>query len=156
MSPGMGRSPEARRRRCQEWAHSAGPRRPARCGPRASHSRVSWLAHGLGHEALDDSFAERSEHAAAETADETLYPDEGDAICLVRVSIEQVHPGGLQDFLDVVGLAGLVIMISQYADDWNGASTQILHENFCLTRLADVRQVAAKNEHFRLARYFGK
>src|SRR6266478_3697228 len=113
----MGRSPAARPRRCQEWAHSAVPRRPARCGPRASHSRVSWLAHGLGHEALDDSFAERSEHAAAETADETLYPDEGDAICLVRVSIEQVHPGGLQDFLDVVGVLGNHDYESGQADD---------------------------------------
>jgi hypothetical protein len=48
--------------------------------------------HGLGHKGLKDSLSERREHAAAKTADETLHADECNAICFIRLSIEQVHP----------------------------------------------------------------
>src|SRR6516165_1700913 len=92
------------------------------------------FAHGLGDEALDDTLPERSEHAAAETADETLHPDEGDVVYLVGVAIEQVHAGGLEDFLNVFDLAGLVIMISEHADDRDGASAQIVRKHLRLTR----------------------
>jgi hypothetical protein len=67
-----------------------------------------------------------------------------------------VHAGGLQDLLDLFGLSGLVVMISQHADHWDRARAQIVRENFRFTRLADIREIAAKDEHFRLGRDFRK
>jgi hypothetical protein len=61
-----------------------------------------------------------------------------------------VHAGGLHNFLDVFDLAGLVIVISQHADDRDRAGAQILGESLGLPRLADVGEVAAEHQHFRL------
>ena len=112
------------------------------------------FGHGLRYEAFDHGFPERSEHAAAKTADEALHPHEGDAVRLVRLAVEQVHAGGLQNLLYVFDLVGLVIVIAEHADDRDRAGAQLLGKNLGLARLADVGEVAAKHQHFCLGRDF--
>src|SRR5262249_38939321 len=49
-------------------------------------------------------------------------------------------------------LARFVIVIAQHADHRDRAGAQVLGENLRLTRFADVGEVPAKDEHFRLGR----
>src|SRR5438046_5135782 len=82
------------------------------------------FAYGLGHQGLDHGFAERSQHAAAESTDEAFYSDEGNAVYLVCRLLLEKKNGAFQDVLDVLHPVGLVIMISEYADNRDGACAQ--------------------------------
>src|SRR3979490_3411790 len=75
------------------------------------------FAHGLGHEILDDGFAERREHTMAKAAEKALHADEGDPVALIRLAVEYVHAGSFQDVLDLLDLTGFVIVVSEHAHD---------------------------------------
>src|SRR5579859_778205 len=107
------------------------------------------------HERLHFRLSERSKNTAPKTADEPFGPGESDAIALVAAAIETLYALGSHHFCQFLLLAAFEVVITQHGDDRDTNAHERSEHRFHLFRLAQIGQIASKNEQISLIAHAG-